>query len=318
MSQSLVLSKRPHIIIATPGRLVDHLENTKGFNMKTLKYLVLDEADRLLDLDFDAEIEKILKCIPRERRTFLFSATMTSKVEKLQRASLTNPVRVEVSTKYSTVSSLLQYYIFLPFKHKETYLTYLLNEHTASSVIIFTLTCLSAQKLTYMLRNLSFPSICLHGQMSQSSRLAALSKFKSKSSSILVCTDVASRGLDIPHVDLVLNYDVPSSSKDYIHRVGRTARAGRAGKAVTLVTQYDIEWYQRIEHSLGRKLEEFTVSKEEVLVLSERVGESIRLATIQIKDEGRKGKNGRQDKRGLAVRDADDEESTMKVNKRRR
>jgi ATP-dependent RNA helicase DDX47/RRP3 len=199
---------------------------------------VLDEADRLLDLDFGAEIEKVLKVIPRERNTFLFSATMTSKVEKLQRASLNNPVRVEVATKYSTVSTLLQYYLFFPFKYKECYLTYLLNELAGQTAIVFTLTCNSAQKLALMLRNLGFQAVCLHGQMSQTKRLGALAKFKSGGRNILIATDVASRGLDIPGVDVVINYDVPQSSKDYIHRVGRTARAGKSGKSVTLVTQY--------------------------------------------------------------------------------
>lgn len=237
MSQSIALSKKPHIIVCTPGRLVDHLENTKGFNLKQLKYLVLDEADRLLDLDFGTEIEKVLKVIPRERRTFLFSATMTSKVEKLQRASLQNPVKVQVAHKYSTVSTLLQYYALMPFKNKECYLAYLLNEFSGQSCIVFVSTCIGAQKLTYMLRNLGFSAVCLHGKMSQPKRLGALSKFKSGGRNILIATDVASRGLDIPNVDVVLNYDVPDKSTDYIHRVGRTARAGKSGKSVTFVTQ---------------------------------------------------------------------------------
>lgn len=118
MSQALTLAKKPHIIIATPGRLVDHLENTKGFNLKGLKFLVMDEADRILNMDFEVELDKILKVIPRDRRTLLFSATMTKKVQKLQRASLVDPVRVEVSTKYQTVEKLQQYYIFIPVKFK--------------------------------------------------------------------------------------------------------------------------------------------------------------------------------------------------------
>ena len=119
MTQSLNLAKKPHIIIATPGRLVDHLENTKGFNLKSLKYLVMDEADRILNMDFEEEVDKILKCIPRDRRTLLFSATMTSKVKKLERASLVDPVRVQVtSSKYQTVDKLLQYYVFIPLKLK--------------------------------------------------------------------------------------------------------------------------------------------------------------------------------------------------------
>ena len=190
-----------------------------------------------MDLDFGAEIEKVLKVIPRDRKTYLFSATMTTKVEKLQRASLTHPVKIEVATKYSTVKTLLQYYLFFPFKHKECYLTYLLNELAGQTAIVFTLTCNCAQKLALMLRNLGFQAVCLHGQLSQPKRLGALGKFKSGGRNILIATDVASRGLDIPGVDVVINYDVPQSSKDYIHRVGRTARAGRSGKSITLVTQ---------------------------------------------------------------------------------
>lgn len=118
MTQALALAKKPHIVIATPGRLVDHLENTKGFNLKFLKFLVLDEADRILNMDFEKEVDTILKVIPKDRRTFLFSATMTKKVQKLERASLRNPVRVEVSSKYQTVDKLQQYYVFIPVKYK--------------------------------------------------------------------------------------------------------------------------------------------------------------------------------------------------------
>ncbi|XP_024881364.1 probable ATP-dependent RNA helicase DDX47, partial [Temnothorax curvispinosus] len=117
-AQGIILEKKPHIIIATPGRLVDHLENTKGFNLRQLKFLVMDEADRILNMDFEVEVDKILRVIPRERRTLLFSATMTKKVQKLQRASLRNFVKVEVSTKYQTVEKLQQYYVFIPVKFK--------------------------------------------------------------------------------------------------------------------------------------------------------------------------------------------------------
>lgn len=285
MTQSLMIAKKPHILIATPGRLVDHLENTKGFNLKNLRFLVLDEADRLLDMDFGAELDKILAVIPRERTTFMFSATMTTKVQKLQRASLRDPVRVEVSTKFSTVASLHQTYLFIPAKYKDCYLTYVVNELTSNSMIIFVSTCNTAQKLAFMLRNLGFQAVPIHGQMPQPDRLGALNKFKAGSKKILIATDVASRGLDIPTVDAVLNYDVPSNPKDYIHRVGRTARAGRSGKAVTFVTQYDVELYQKIEEALGKKLAEFPISsKDAVMVFHERVMESQRFATMQIKE----------------------------------
>ncbi|KAK1922160.1 putative ATP-dependent RNA helicase [Papiliotrema laurentii] len=307
MSQSIALSKRPHVIVATPGRLMDHLENTKGFSLKALKYLVLDEADRLLDMDFGPIIDKILKVIPKERNTYLFSATMTTKVAKLQRASLNKPVRVEVSSKYSTVSTLLQHYLLLPLKHKDSHLLYLVNELSSSSMIIFTRTVNDAQRLSLVLRRLGFPAIPLHGQMSQSMRLASLNKFKSGGRSILVATDVASRGLDIPLVDLVINYDMPTNSKDYVHRVGRTARAGRSGKSITLVTQYDVEILQRIEAAIGKKMVSFDVDKEAVAVLSDTVAKANREAALEMREQGTGGGGGKRGRdKGKRGWDGDD------------
>ncbi|XP_058414713.1 probable ATP-dependent RNA helicase DDX47 isoform X2 [Diceros bicornis minor] len=259
MSQSLALAKKPHIVIATPGRLIDHLENTKGFNLRALKYLVMDEADRILNMDFETEVDKILKVIPRDRKTFLFSATMTKKVQKLQRAALKNPVKCAVSSKYQTVEKLQQYYLFIPSKFK-------------------------------------------------SKRLGSLNKFKAKARSILLATDVASRGLDIPHVDVVVNFDIPTHSKDYIHRVGRTARAGRSGKAITFVTQYDVELFQRIEHLIGKKLPVFPTQDDEVMMLTERVTEAQRFARMELREHGEKKKRTRED-----AGDNDDTEGAIGV-----
>ncbi|KAJ2949323.1 hypothetical protein O0L34_g6276 [Tuta absoluta] len=308
VAQALMLSKKPHIIIATPGRLVDHLENTKGFNLKALKFLVMDEADRILNMDFEVEVDKILRVIPRERRTYLFSATMTKKVAKLQRASLQDPVKVEVSTKYQTVDKLQQYYLFIPVKYKDVYLVHILNEMAGNSFIVFVSTCANALRTALLLRNLGLAAVPLHGQMSQNKRLAALNKFKNKSRSILICTDVASRGLDIPHVDVVINLDIPLHSKDYIHRVGRTARAGRAGKSITFVSQYDVELYQRIEQLIGKQLPLYKTDESEVMVLQERVAEAQRLTKIEMKElEDKKSTKGR--KRGAADSDDDTEEA---------
>ncbi|KAL7628482.1 ribosomal RNA processing protein [Parahypoxylon ruwenzoriense] len=293
--QAISLSKKPHIVVATPGRLLDHLEKTKGFKLSSTKYLVIDEADRLLDMDFGPILDKLLKFLPRERRTFLFSATMSSKVESLQRASLRDPLRVSISSnKYQTVSTLKQYYLFIPHMHKDTYLIFLVaSEFTGRSTIIFTRTVYETQRIAILLRFLGFGAIPLHGQLSQSARLGALNKFKSGSRDILVATDVAARGLDIPKVDVVLNYDLPQDSKTYIHRVGRTARAGNAGQALSLVTQYDIEIYQRIEAALGKKLDGYETDKEEVMVFRPRVEAAQRHARSEMKnlldDRGKKG-----------------------------
>ncbi|KAL0271951.1 UNVERIFIED_CONTAM: hypothetical protein PYX00_005099 [Menopon gallinae] len=315
MSQSLTLAKKPHIIIATPGRLVDHLENTKGFNLKGLKFLVMDEADRILNMDFEVELDKILKVIPRDRRTLLFSATMTKKVQKLQRASLVDPVRVEVSTKYQTVEKLQQYYIFIPVKFKDVYLVYILNEMAGNTFMIFCSTCNNTLRTALLLRQLGFTAIPLHGQMSQNKRLGALTKFRAKNRSILISTDVASRGLDIPHVDVVINFDIPTHSKDYIHRVGRTARAGRSGKSITFVTQYDVELYQRIEQLIDKKLPLYKTEEEEVMTLQERVSEALRCSKMEMKDlteRKSKGVKRKMDREG----DNDDTEESKGVRKR--
>ncbi|XP_023227056.1 probable ATP-dependent RNA helicase DDX47 [Centruroides sculpturatus] len=313
VTQALSLAKKPHIVIATPGRLVDHLENTKGFNLKALKYLVMDEADRILNMDFEQEVDKILKQIPRERCTYLYSATMTKKVQKLQRASLTDPVKVEVSRKYQTVEKLQQYYIFIPLKFKDVYLVYILNELAGNSFMVFCSTCANTQRTALMLRNLGLNAIPLHGQMSQAKRLGSLNKFKGKSRSILIATDVASRGLDIPHVDVVINFDIPTHSKDYIHRVGRTARAGRSGKSITFVTQYDVELYQRIEQLIDKKLPLYSTEEQEVMILMERVSEAQRYAKMEMKELEDKNKK----KRKKEIKDeGDDTEETVKVKNR--
>uniref|UniRef100_A0A2P2KSJ1 Uncharacterized protein MANES_13G099900 n=1 Tax=Rhizophora mucronata TaxID=61149 RepID=A0A2P2KSJ1_RHIMU len=213
VQQAINLGKRPHVVVATPGRLVDHLSNTKGFSLRTLKYLVLDEADRLLNEDFEKSLDEILKVIPRERRTYLFSATMTKKVRKLQRACLRNPVKIEAASKYSTVDTLKQQYCFLPAKFKDCYLVYILTEMSGSTSMVFTRTCDATLFLSLVLRNLGLRAIPINGHMSQSKRLGALNKFKAGECSILICTDVASRGLDIPSVDMVINYDIPTNSK---------------------------------------------------------------------------------------------------------
>ncbi|CAG7848306.1 ATP-dependent rRNA helicase RRP3 {ECO:0000305} {ECO:0000250/UniProtKB:P38712} [Serendipita indica DSM 11827] len=299
MAQKVALAKRPHIVVATPGRLQDHLENTKGFSLRSLKYLVLDEADRLLDMDFGPIIDKILKVIPKERRTMLFSATMSTKVKRLQRASLVNPVKVEVSSKYSTVSTLQQYYVFGPHMRKEVNLITLVRSLSGKSIIVFTNTVNDTIRLTLMLRALNIGAIPLHSKLSQSTRLGSLNKFRAGGRQVLIATDVAARGLDIPQVDVVINYGVPQNSKDYIHRVGRTARAGRAGKAITFVTQYDIEFHLRIEEVIGKKMDEWVIPEQEAAMLAEKVEEAGRAAAMEMKDmnlsKGKEGKRKRDD-----------------------
>lgn len=306
-SQAIALAKYPHIVIATPGRLLDHLKDTKGFHLRQVQYLVLDEADRMLSMDFEQELHQILDEVPSERQTMLFSATMTSQVQKLQRASLNDPVRLQVSSsKFQTPQHLIQHYLFIPAKYKDVYLTYIINELAGKSMLVFCGTCQNVQRLTLMLRNLGFPAVSLHGQMTQNKRLAALQKFSSQQRTIMLCTDVASRGLDLPSVDTVFNFDLPGHGKEYIHRVGRTARAGKAGQAISMVTQYDVEVFQRLESLLGTKLPAYPIASEEtVLVLLERVSEAQRLATRELKEQLAAQKDGRHRKKKRGEGDED-------------
>ncbi|EDR26857.1 ATP-dependent rRNA helicase RRP3, putative [Entamoeba dispar SAW760] len=293
MKQSVQLAKRPHVIVGTPGRIVYHIKNTKGVeeSIQKVKFLVIDEADKLLEMDFANEIDYLIEKLPSQRTTMLFSATMSTKVEKLQRASLTHPVKIkEEEQKYQTVDTLRQEYCFIPFKYRDGYLLSILKETEGKSIIIFTMKCSGCTKLVMMLRQLGYAAIPLHGKMSQQKRLIALEKFKSGKRGILVATDVASRGLDIPNVDIVINYDCPLEPKDYIHRVGRTARAGKSGYAITLVTQYSIELYQRIETMIEKKLNEYKVNEKEAIAYSQKANDAMRIVSQQLKEEAQKKK----------------------------
>ncbi|RCV32190.1 hypothetical protein SETIT_6G237900v2, partial [Setaria italica] len=309
MQQVLSLGKRPHIVVGTPGRLLDHLTDTKGFSLKKIKYLVLDEADKLLNVEFEKALDDILQEIPKDRRTFLFSATMTKKVNKLQRACLRNPVKVEAASKYSTVDSLKQEFYFVPADYKDCYLLHVLNERRESMIMIFVRTCESTRLLALMLRNLGLKAMSISGQMSQDKRLGALNRFKAKDCNILICTDVASRGLDIQGVDMVINYDIPMNSKDYVHRVGRTARAGRSGYAVSLVNQYEAQWFVQIEQLLGKKIDQCKVDPDEIMILKEPISDAKRIALTKMKDSG-----GHKKRRKLG--DDDDEEEDRAHSKR--
>ena len=306
IQQAIALSKKPHVVIATPGRLADHLTNTKGFSLKNLKYLVFDEADKLLNLDFEKQIDQILSVLPRARTTLLYSATMTSKVKRLQRASLQNPIKLEINSKNKTVSSLSQHYLFIPAKHKDCYLTHILTKHSSSSTIVFISTIISSLKLLYTLQTLNIKACILNSKLPQSKRLENLHAFTTGKIKILLATDVANRGLDIKGVDLVINYDLPENCKDYVHRVGRTARVGNVGVSVSFVTQYDVETFQKIEHFLGEKIALFQgVVESEALLLYDSVIEASRIAAGTMREKEKK--SGREwFKKGEGVDDSEE------------
>ncbi|KAJ3162820.1 hypothetical protein HDU86_003794 [Geranomyces michiganensis] len=288
MTQALELSRRPHVIVATPGRLVDHINSsTDAVNLKRLKFLVLDEADRLLDDTFADDLAVILDQLPKKRQTLLFSATMTDEIKELNFSAQEDrrPFVYQCNTRFDTVEKLDQRYVFISSTVRDAYLAHLIRtSFEGKTMIIFTGKCRTCERLRVMLRELGLRSTALHAQMSQADRLGSLAKFKSGIVPILIATDVGSRGLDIPSVQVVLNYELPADATDYVHRVGRTARAGRGGQSVALVTQHDINVLLNIEQKTGRKMEELPVPENDVLEILNEVALAQRVANMHLTD----------------------------------
>lgn len=289
VAQGLELSKKPHVVVATPGRLADHIRSCNTFSLKKIKYLIMDEADRLLEqgcTDFTKDLEVILSAVPSQRQTLLFSATLTDTLQELKSIAMNRPFFWESKSEVRTVEELDQRYILTPEKVKDAYLVHLIqtfqDEHDDWAIIIFTNTCKNCQILTMMLRQFKFPTISLHSMMKQRERFANLAKFKSNVFKILIATDVASRGLDIPTVQVVINHNTPGLPKTYIHRVGRTARAGRNGMAITLVTQYDIHLVNAIEEQTLAKLKVHPVEEKDVLKILTQVNVTRRKCEIKL------------------------------------
>lgn len=289
--QAKTLLQRPHIVISTPGRIRVLLQNNPDIPpvFSRTKFLVLDEADRVLDVGFEEELRAIFQCLPKKRQTLLFSATMTSDLQTLLELSANKAYFYEAYEGFKTVESLKQQYIFIPKNVKDVYLLHVLSkmeDMDVRSAIIFVSRCRTCHLLNLLLEELDQEVAALHSFKSQSLRLAALNQFKSGQVPILLATDVASRGLDIPTVDLVINYDIPRYPRDYVHRVGRTARAGRGGLAVSFVTENDVELVHGIEAELGKQLEEFDCKEKEVLADITKVYKARRVATMKMLDDG--------------------------------
>lgn len=251
------LKKNPHIIIGTPGRIVDHL-NRKSLSLQDVKFFVLDEMDRMLDMGFLQQIEVIEKKLPKERQTFMFSATMPQHIIKQAQHFLKDPVRIAVHPTTQPVEKIKQEARFVDTQDKKELLMQELKQRSGS-IIIFTKTRIGAEKLAKFLSRNNFEAIAIHGELQQRKRDRILRHFRDEELRILVATDIAARGLDIPHIQHVINYDLPQCPEDYIHRIGRTARAGAEGCAVSLIAPIDKKRWRDIQKLIHPKEE---VSKE--------------------------------------------------------
>ncbi|WP_299437216.1 DEAD/DEAH box helicase [uncultured Aquimarina sp.] len=246
------------ILVATPGRLLD-LHSQRALSLAKTEILVLDEADRMLDMGFQRDINKILALLPKQRQNLLFSATFSKEIKKLANGILHNPVSVEAAPENTTAEKVDQRMYQVDKTKKSEVVIKLISEGNWKQVLIFTRTKHGANRLSEKLVKNGITSAAIHGNKSQGARTKALAGFKQNKIRVLVATDIAARGLDIPLLPHVINYELPNISEDYVHRIGRTGRAGASGEAISLVSQEEVAYVKGIEKLLGLTLPKETI-----------------------------------------------------------
>ena len=251
--QVQTLKRGVDILIATPGRLLDLVE--QGFvNLKHLKIFVLDEADRMLDMGFIHDVRRIITKIPQQRQTLFFSATMPPEIQKLSESILKNPIKVEVTPVSSTADTIEQTVYHVEMKMKKNLLKDLLQDTSIKSALVFTRTKHGADKVVKDLLNANVKSAAIHGNKSQNARQLALSNFKSGAIRVLVATDIAARGIDVDNLSHVFNFELPNIPETYVHRIGRTGRAGASGKSISFCDREELEYLRDIQKLIGKKI----------------------------------------------------------------
>ena len=249
--QVQALGKRPKIIVGTPGRILDHLER-KSLDLSGFNYVVLDETDRMLDMGFSAPIAEIFSHVSKERQTLLFSATLPKNIQKISAQYLQNPVRIEMGQVNSVGDNIVQSTQFVSKDGKFEMLVDALREHDQSA-IVFMNSKFATEKMAKRLKSAGITAEAIHGDLRQSKRERVISNLRDNKFRVLVATDVAARGIDVPHIHQVINFDLPRQTEDYIHRIGRTGRNGAQGIALNLATRDDMEKLNDIERLINPK-----------------------------------------------------------------
>ncbi len=251
--QIRIIKQGIDILVATPGRLLD-LESQNKLSLKRVEFLVLDEADRMLDMGFIRDINKILALLPKKRQNLLFSATFSKEIKKLAGAFLHHPEMVEAAPENSTVKKIIQKAYRTDKSKKTALIIKMIKDGNWQQVLVFTRTKHGANKLAKKMSSQGINASAIHGNKSQAARTKALAGFKDSSVRVLVATDIAARGLDIPLLPHVINFELPNIAEDYVHRIGRTGRAGANGEAISLVSSDEMAYVKSIEKLLGKKL----------------------------------------------------------------
>jgi ATP-dependent RNA helicase RhlE len=254
-AQERELNHGADIIIATPGRLID-LINQKHIDLQHVTILVLDEADRMLDMGFINDVKKIITKMPSKRQTLFFSATMPPEISKMVKSLLVNPVKVEITPVSSTVDRIKQFIYLVDKANKQNQLNHLLQDKSIASALVFTRTKHGADRVTRELTKVKISAQAIHGNKSQIARQNALSNFKSGVTRVLVATDIAARGIDIEELSHVINFNLPNIPETYVHRIGRTGRAGLSGVAISFCEIEEIPYLKEIEKLIGKTIPE--------------------------------------------------------------
>ena len=244
------LDRGVQVVVGTPGRVIDHLRRGT-LSFASVKFAVLDEADQMFDIGFARDIDYILRAVPKQRQTTLFSATMPEGIRRLVYRYMRNPVNIVVAPEQKTAEGIDQYYCEVAERDKFRALRYLYEQRDFGRSLIFRRTKIGVDRLTENMRRAGIPARAIHGDLSQGERDRVMTSFRDGSLQFLVATNVASRGLDIPDIENVINYDVPQNDEEYIHRVGRTARAGKSGAAITFVGEWELREWDHIVATMG-------------------------------------------------------------------
>ena len=295
--QTAELKKGVEVLVATPGRLLDHIE-AKNCVLNQVEYVVLDEADRMLDIGFLPDLQRILSHLPKQRTTLLFSATFSPEIKRLANSYLQDPVTIEVARSNATASTVEQRFYRVEEDDKRAALRHLVKERGVTQAFVFVNSKLGCARLARSLERDGLRTTALHGDKSQDERLKALDAFKKGEVDLLVCTDVAARGLDIKDVPAVFNFDVPFNAEDYVHRIGRTGRAGASGLAVSFVTGRDARLVSDIEKLIGKKIEQEAIE----LQPERRSGDRFNDGQRRWRDEERQGERVERAPRDAAPR----------------
>jgi len=243
------------IVVGTPGRMLDHLRR-KTLDFRNVRYLVLDETDKMLEMGFIDDVEKIIRHVPKKRQTLMFSATILGNIHRLMNKHLSNPIVIKTKSQVDKSKLHQTYYDIYQQNDKFSLLVHLLKNDTSGLAIVFCATRIESDAVARNLRHHDINASAIHGGMSQNKRTQSLDALKNQKTDVLVATDVAARGLDIKNVSHIYNYDVPKTAIEYIHRIGRTARAGENGAAITLLTGPDHENFRRVQSNEELKIEE--------------------------------------------------------------